>query len=179
MSLRKGREATGRAGWQPRSGPCVSSLISAPCMRTGTHQVICAPDGVQGSSPQNTPLQHTDCSEVKRLEKQLVQKACSALLLLTLKAENKSPCGNIVPVPEVERHLYGQRGKQKAEKAVQGTSKPCFFTNLLPRQKPLVLSNLHTHTKLPALSLLESCIFEVGTKFNGVGFLLLICLRSI
>ena len=35
------------------------------------------------------------------------------------------------------------------------------------------------HTKLPALSLLESCIFEVGTKFNGVGFLLLICLRSI
>lgn len=108
-----------------------------------------------------------------------MQKVCSAFLLLTLKAENKSPRGNIVPVPEVERHLYGQRGKQKAEKAVQGTSKPCFFTNLLPRQKPLVLSNLHTHTKLPALSLLESYIFKVHTKFSGVGFLLLICLRSI
>ena len=148
-------------------------------MRTGTHQVICAPDGVQGSSPQNTPRQHTDCSEVKRLEKQLVQKACSALLLLTLKAENKSPCGNTLLYQEVERHLYGQRGKRKAEKAVQGTSKPCYFTNLLPRQKPLVLSNLHTHTKLPALSLLENCIFKDPTKFSGVGFLLLICLRSI
>ena len=179
MSPRKGRKAAGRAGWQPRSGPCVSSLISAPCMRTGTHQVICAPDGVQGSLPQNTPQQHTDCSEVKRLEKQLVQKACSALLLLTLKAENKSPCGNIVPVPGGRESSLWPKRETKAEKAVQGTSKPCFFTNLLPRQKPLVLSNLHTHTKLPALSLLESYIFEVHTKFSGVGFLLLICLRSI
>ena len=73
--------------------------ISAPWMRTGTHQVICVPDGVQGSSPQNTPRQHIDCSEVKRLEKQLVQKVYSGLLLFPLKAENKSPRGNTLPVP--------------------------------------------------------------------------------
>ena len=50
VSLRKAPEAAGRAGWQPRSRPCVSSLISAPCMRTGAHRVMCALDGVQGSS---------------------------------------------------------------------------------------------------------------------------------
>ena len=169
MSPWKGREAAEGAGWQPRSGPCVSSLISAPCMRTGTHQVICAPDGVQGSSPQNTPRQHIDCSEVKRLEKQLVQKAYSALLLLTLKPEYKSPCGNTFPVPEVERHLYNQRGKCKAEMAVQGTSKPCYFTNLLPQVKtPCFVKSSHTQSCLPChfLSLVSSIFARNSVRLD-------------
>ena len=69
--------------------------------------------------------------------------------------------------------------KEGNERLKRLCKKPANPVSCYPKQKPLVLSNLHTHTKLPALSLLESYIFEVRTKFNGVGFLLLICPRSI
>ena len=67
------------------------------------------------------------------------------LILFPMKAENTSPRGNTLLYQEAERHLYGQRGERKAEKAVQETSKPCYFTTLLPQANPLVSSNLHTH----------------------------------
>ena len=103
----------------------------------------------------------------KRFEKQLVQKAYSSSV--PLKAEYKSPCGNTFPVPEVERHLYNQRGKCKAEMAVQGTSKPCYFTNLLPQVKtPCFVKSSHTQSCLPChfLSLVSSIFARNSVRLD-------------
>lgn len=70
-------------------------------------------DGIQGRSPQNIPLWHTDCYELKLLEKQWVQDTLT-LLYVPLKAGNQFPGWNLPSLhQEEDRHSHNQgRGIQ-------------------------------------------------------------------
>ena len=106
-----------------------------------------------------------------------MQKADAALLLLPLELKINLHVEIPSLYQEVERHLYGQRGEPKAQRLYKKPANLILHDLAAPANA--LVCQIFTHTKLPAWSLLEPCIFDVRTEFSGVAFLLLICLRSI